>query len=64
MEKQRGGAEKELGISLRTRACSGKPKEDRGGLISPATGEEEEDAVVSVVDLGSIPSWHTERMTC
>jgi hypothetical protein len=31
-------------------------EEGRSGWILPATGEEEEDAVVPVVDLGSIPS--------
>jgi hypothetical protein len=33
----------------------GETGDDRGGRISPVTGDEEEDAAVSVVDSGSIP---------
>jgi hypothetical protein len=57
-------AEKEEQLTTRTRACSGKSEEDLTDRISPATGDEEEDAAISVVDAGSIPSWHTERTTC
>jgi hypothetical protein len=54
MEGER--AEKEEQLTTRTRACSGKPEEDRRGRISPVTGEEEVDVVIAVVDAGSIPS--------
>jgi hypothetical protein len=56
--------EKDGELTRRLWACLGKPEEVRSVRISSATREEEEDAVVSVVDLGSIPSWHTERTTC
>jgi hypothetical protein len=48
-------AEKEEELTTWTRVCSGKTEEDRNGLISPETGEEEVDVVVAVVVLGSIP---------
>jgi hypothetical protein len=43
-------------LTGRRRACSGKPEEDRSGQISPATGDEEEDTLVAVAGLDSIPS--------
>jgi hypothetical protein len=36
--------------------CSGKPEEDWGGPISLVTREEEEDAVVAVINANSIAS--------
>jgi hypothetical protein len=49
-------AEKKEQLTTRTCACSGKSEEHRGGPISPVTGEEEEDAVVAVLDASSIAS--------
>jgi hypothetical protein len=48
-------AEKEEELTARTRACSGKSKEDLTDRISPAIGDEEEDAPVAAVSFGSIP---------
>jgi hypothetical protein len=58
------GAEKEEKLTAVTRVRLGEPEEDRSGRISPVTIEEEEDADATAVDLGSIPSWRTERTTC
>jgi hypothetical protein len=41
---------------MKSRACSEKSEEDRGGPIWLVTGEEEEDAVVAVLDADSIAS--------
>jgi hypothetical protein len=54
MEKHRGRVEKEAGITLRMRACSGKPKEDRSGLILPDTEAEEEGPVICSWQCASI----------
>jgi hypothetical protein len=48
--------EKEAKLTARTRACSGKPEKGRSCRISPMTIEEEEDAVIAVLDAGSIAS--------
>jgi hypothetical protein len=48
--------EKEQWLTGSSRACSGKPEEDRSVRISPVTREKEEDVVVAVVDPGSIPT--------
>jgi hypothetical protein len=53
MDGERG--EKEHRLTRSSRACSERSEEGRGGRISPVTGDEEEDAAVSVVDFGSIP---------
>jgi hypothetical protein len=55
------GLERELtGTTL---ACLGKTEEDLTDRISPATGDEEEDAADSVVDAGSIPSLQMDGTT-
>jgi hypothetical protein len=41
------GAEKEEKLTAASRVCLGKSKEDLTDRISPATGDEEEDAAVS-----------------
>jgi hypothetical protein len=41
------GAEKEEKLTAASRVCSGKSKEDMTARISPATGDEEEDAAIS-----------------
>jgi hypothetical protein len=46
-----------------TLACLRKTEEDLTDRISPATGDEEEDAADSVVDAGSIPSLQMDRTT-
>jgi predicted transcriptional regulator len=61
--RKRKRAEKEEKLTTRTRVSLGKPEEDLTDRISPATEDEEEDAAVSVVYAGSIPSWRTERTT-
>jgi hypothetical protein len=53
MDGERGETEERL--TARSWARLGKPENDRGGQISPETGQEEVDVVVVVVDPGSIP---------
>jgi hypothetical protein len=48
--------EKDGELTGGSRACSGKPEEDRSVRISPVTREKEEEVVVAVVDPGPIPS--------
>jgi hypothetical protein len=48
--------EKDGELTRGSRACTGKPEEDRSVRISPVTREKEEDVVVAVVDPGLIPS--------
>jgi hypothetical protein len=48
--------EKEAKLITRTRACLGKPEKDRSCRISLVTIEEEEDAVIAILDAGSIAS--------
>jgi hypothetical protein len=48
--------EKEAKLIARTWACSGKPEKGQSCRISPVTIEEEEDAVIAILDAGSIAS--------
>jgi hypothetical protein len=59
-----GEGEKNGGLTRRSRACSERLEEGRSDLISPVSREEEEAAPVTVVGIGSIPSWRTEMTTC
>jgi hypothetical protein len=58
-----GEGDKNGGLTRWSRACSERLEEGRSGLIFLVSREEEEAVPVTVVGLGSIPSWRTEMTT-